>query len=120
MSLDWTHTFSPTFFNELLVSAAHRVNEHLGRRHTALLHRLGLPNPNDQTGCPVVYDIGLGAAIGTELLPTAKRDDAVLQLLHLDEQRDEAPWEARVPVRLAPPLRPDEPTCPSSSARQAA
>jgi len=61
LSLDWTHTFSPSFFSEFTFSASRTVSTSFsgepGRRYAT---ELGLPNPNDQQGYPVMNNIGVG------------------------------------------------------------
>ncbi len=62
MSLDWTHTFSPTFFNEFMFSGSRTVETAFSGDYTRFYtDELGLPNPNHQPGYPVVNNIGVGA-----------------------------------------------------------
>jgi hypothetical protein len=55
----WVHTFSPTFFNEVLVSGS---SEHwtssTGDPTVKYADQLGLPNPNNVAGWPAMYDLG--------------------------------------------------------------
>ena len=61
MSLDWTHTFSPSFFNEFMFSASRTVETAFSGDYTRFYTtELGLPNPNNQPGYPVVNNIGVG------------------------------------------------------------
>ncbi|MDP3000670.1 MAG: TonB-dependent receptor [Bryobacterales bacterium] len=61
MSLDWTHTFSPTFFNEFMFSASRTVTTQFSGDYTRFYtNELGLPNPGNQPGYPVVNNIGVG------------------------------------------------------------
>jgi len=70
MSLDWTHTISPTWFNEFMFSASRTVTTSfsgdLTRYYT---DELGLPNPNHQPGYPVVNNIGVGTGGGNYFQP---------------------------------------------------
>ena len=65
MSIDWTHTFSPTFFNEFMFSASRTVAlQSSGDPNRRYSTELGLPNPAGQPGYPVVNNIGVGDANG--------------------------------------------------------
>lgn len=61
LSVDWTRTFSPTFFNEVMFSASRTVSTNFSgdpsRRYSS---ELGLPNPAGQPGYPVINNIGVG------------------------------------------------------------
>ncbi len=61
LAVDWTHTFSPTFYNQVTFSASRRVDSTTsgepGRMYT---DELGLPNPNNTAGYPVINNIGVG------------------------------------------------------------
>ncbi|MFN7995018.1 MAG: carboxypeptidase regulatory-like domain-containing protein [Bryobacteraceae bacterium] len=57
----WNHVFTPTFINELQVSA-HRSPTHYGTLGDATnwANKLGMPNPFGVTGWPTVYAAGSG------------------------------------------------------------
>lgn len=61
LALSWVRTFSPTFFNELLVSGS-RQNWFAGTGdpNISYANQLGLPNPLGVNGWPGLYDGGLG------------------------------------------------------------
>jgi hypothetical protein len=60
LALNWAHSFSPSFFNELSVSGTRSINTtgEAGSPTTDYASILGLPNPNGQPGFPVIGDIG--------------------------------------------------------------
>jgi hypothetical protein len=59
-----TRMFSPTFFNELLFSATRTFGAGTtGGIDTRYANQLGLPNPNDQVGFPVIDQIGVGGGL---------------------------------------------------------
>lgn len=60
-SLDWTHSFSPSFFNETMFSFTRSLNStsQPGDPTTKYSDMLNLPNPASQPGYPVIGDIGL-------------------------------------------------------------
>jgi hypothetical protein len=61
MSVDWTHTFSPTFFNEFMFSGSRTVETAFSGDYSRYYtNEFGLPNPNNQPGYPVINDIGVG------------------------------------------------------------
>ena len=61
LSLDWSHTFSPSFFNEFLFSGSRSVSTSFSGDPTInYAAQLGLPNPNGQPGFPVINNIGVG------------------------------------------------------------
>jgi hypothetical protein len=66
MALDWSRTFSPSFFNEVMFSATRTVgstfNGDPSRRYAS---ELGLPNPGGQPGYPRI-DIGLSGMLGPD------------------------------------------------------
>ncbi len=64
----WNHVFSPTFINEVQVSA-HRSPTHYGTLgdSTNWANKLGLPNPFGVTGWPTVYAAGSGDPFGNML-----------------------------------------------------
>ncbi len=61
IAMSWVHTFSPTLFNELLVSG-HREAWGGGPSNQGVnwQEKLGLPNPFSYTGFPAIVNIGLG------------------------------------------------------------
>ena len=60
LAFSWVHTFSPTMFNELLVSGARqRWWAGTGDPNIKYANELGLPNPLDVTGWPGLYSGGL-------------------------------------------------------------
>jgi hypothetical protein len=66
LSLDWTHTFTPTFFNEFMFSASRSVSTSFSGDPTVnYAAQLGLPNPNGQPGYPVINNIGVGTGTGS-------------------------------------------------------
>jgi len=70
LSLDWTHTFSPTLFNEFMFSASRSVETSFSGDYTRYYtDELGLPNPNHQPGYPVVNNIGVGAGASNYFQP---------------------------------------------------
>ncbi len=70
MSLDWTHTFSPTFFNEFMFSASRTVETAFSGDYSRYYtDELGLPNPNHQPGYPVMNNIGVGTGRGNYFQP---------------------------------------------------
>ena len=61
MSLDWTHTFSPSWFNEFMFSGSRTVMTNFSGDPTRYYStELGLPNPGNQPGYPVINNIGVG------------------------------------------------------------
>lgn len=64
----WNRVFSPTFINELQLSA-HRSPNHAGTLgdSTNWANKLGLPNPFGITGWPTVYAAGSGDPFGNML-----------------------------------------------------
>jgi len=70
ITVDWTHTFSPTFYNQVTASASRRQDSFTsgepGRMYT---NELGLPNPNNTAGYPVINNIGVGAGAGNYFQP---------------------------------------------------
>lgn len=70
LSMDWTHTFSPTWFNEFMFSASRTVTTGFSGDFTRYYtDELGLPNPNHQPGYPVVNNIGVGTGGGNYFQP---------------------------------------------------
>ena len=60
LAISWIRSFSPTFFNELLVSGARQKwFSGTGDPTTKYSTALGLPNPLDVAGWPGLYDGGL-------------------------------------------------------------
>jgi hypothetical protein len=59
LAISYVRTFSPTFFNELLVSGAREFWwKGTGEPGVKYADRLGLPNPFDVVGWPAIYDTG--------------------------------------------------------------
>jgi hypothetical protein len=59
MAVSWLHSFSPTFFNELLVSGSREVWwTGTGEPGVKYADQLGLSNPMDVPGWPGIYDTG--------------------------------------------------------------
>jgi hypothetical protein len=60
-AVTWARTFSPTWFNELMFSASRSVATNFsGDPSRFYSTELGLPNPGNQPGYPVVNNIGVG------------------------------------------------------------
>jgi hypothetical protein len=56
-AISWTHSFSPTLFNELLVSGTRQHwTSTTGEPGVKYADQLGLPNPLDVAGYPGIYD----------------------------------------------------------------
>jgi hypothetical protein len=65
ISAHHTHTFSPTLFNEFMFSATRTLQSgSTGDSSKRYATELGLPNPNNQWGFPVIDQIGVGAGTG--------------------------------------------------------
>jgi hypothetical protein len=62
---------------------------------------LGLPNPGNQPGYPVINNIGVGTG-RRQLLPADQLEHAVFQLLHSGKQRHQGEGQARVPIWNSP------------------
>jgi len=57
VATSWTHSFSPTLFNELLVSASRQHwTSTTGEPGVKYADKLGLPNPLNADGWPGIYD----------------------------------------------------------------
>jgi hypothetical protein len=66
VALNWTHTFSPTFFNEVLVSGNFEtLFNGTGNLSTDYDAALGLPNPFGVGGWPGIYSAGF-PGVGSE------------------------------------------------------
>lgn len=64
LALSWVRTFSPTLFNELLVSGTREVWwKGTGEPGVKYADKLGLPNPLDVPGWPGLYDTGLSGYV---------------------------------------------------------
>jgi hypothetical protein len=64
LALHWTHIVSPTFFNELLVTGARQAeSDATGNPNENYAAELGLPNPFNGKGWPILYDAGLAGAL---------------------------------------------------------
>jgi len=71
LSLNWTHSLSPTFFNEFSFSGSRTVSTQFsGDPHTNYDLALGLPNPNSVPGYPVINNIGVGTGRSNYFQPT--------------------------------------------------
>jgi len=63
----WVHTFSPTFFNEVLVSGSTETwYSGTGDANTLWSDQLGIPNPNRVPGWPAFYSHGFDMEFETE------------------------------------------------------
>jgi hypothetical protein len=63
LASNWAHTFSPTMFNEIMVSYATSTRSQLtGEKGVSYIDQLGLPNPFKQTGFPYLQNVGIGPA----------------------------------------------------------
>jgi hypothetical protein len=64
LAASWVHSFSPTLFNELVVSASReRWWTGTGEPGVKYADELGLPNPLDVPGWPGIYDTGFDSLI---------------------------------------------------------
>ena len=64
LALHETHIFSPTLFNEFMFSATNTLQSGTtGDASTNYAALLGLPNPNNQIGYPVIDQIGVGGGL---------------------------------------------------------
>ncbi len=74
IAVNWTRSFSATFFNEALFSASREygaiTSGEPGVRYATLL---GLPNPNNQEGFPVMNNIGVGTGSPNYFQPQSNR-----------------------------------------------
>lgn len=67
LAASWVRTFSPTFFNEVLVSASTETwYSGTGDPNTRWSDQLGVPNPNNVAGWPALYSHGLSMDFETE------------------------------------------------------
>lgn len=58
---NWIHTFSPTLFNEVMISYTRSTRAQLtGEKGVSYIDQLGLPNPFKQTGFPYLQNVGIG------------------------------------------------------------
>lgn len=65
LALSWLHTFSPTLFNELVVSGSREAWwTGTGEPGVKYADELGLPNPLDVPGWPGIYDTGFSGSPG--------------------------------------------------------
>lgn len=73
ISTNWNHSFSPTFFNELMASASRESGYIMtGAPGVEYSTQLGLPNPLHAEGYPSITNIGLNPT--NYLVPTQRRD----------------------------------------------
>jgi hypothetical protein len=69
-SVSWARTFSPSWFNELVFSASRSVATNFsGDASRFYSTELGLPNPGNQPGYPVVNNIGVGTGASNYFQP---------------------------------------------------
>jgi len=67
LAASWVHTFSPTFFNEVLVSwSTEKWYSGTGDPDTRWSDELGIPNPNNVAGWPAFYSHGFDMEFETE------------------------------------------------------
>ena len=71
LSLDWTHTFSPTFFNEFMFSASRTVTTNFSGDPSRQYYteNWACPTPNGQPGYPVINNIGVGTGSSNYFQP---------------------------------------------------
>jgi len=70
LAANWTRSFSPTFFSEMLFSATRNLGTSFsGDPSRYYATELGLPNPNHQPGYPVINNIGVGAGSSNYFQP---------------------------------------------------
>ena len=61
LALSWVHSFSPTLFNEVLLSGQRELwRVATGEPNGFYSDKLGLPNPFGSDGWPGIYSVGLG------------------------------------------------------------
>ncbi|MFB3827958.1 MAG: TonB-dependent receptor [Bryobacteraceae bacterium] len=73
LSANWNHSFSPTFYNELLTSASRESGYIMtGAPGVDYSSQLGLPNPLRAEGYPWITNIGLSPT--NYMVPTQRRD----------------------------------------------
>ncbi len=73
LALNWTHSFSPTFFNEAGFSVSRSPGGMFtGKKSQYWADMLGLPNPNHQPGFPVISTMGIGS--GNYIQPVNARE----------------------------------------------
>jgi hypothetical protein len=67
LAASWVRTFSPTFFNEVLVSGSTETwYSGTGDANKRWSDQLGIPNPNNIAGWPALYSHGLSMSFETE------------------------------------------------------
>jgi hypothetical protein len=70
LAATWTHTFSPSWFNEFTFTASRTVVTNFsGDPSRYYSTELGLPNPGNQPGYPVVNNIGVGTGASNYFQP---------------------------------------------------
>jgi hypothetical protein len=73
IALNWSHTFSPTFFSEFTASASREYGSiYTGEPGTLWASQMGLPNPANQDGYPVIGTVGVRTS-GNYLQPQNNR-----------------------------------------------
>jgi hypothetical protein len=83
LALSWVRTFTPTFFNEVLLSGSREYGDILsGDPSVYYTDQLGTPNPFHVTGLPVIGGIGIG---GTNYLMPANRRTRWLNYFILED-----------------------------------
>lgn len=74
LAVNWTRSFSATFFNEALFSASREFGSiTTGEPGVRYASQLGLPNPNNQEGFPVINNIGVGTGTANYFQPQSNR-----------------------------------------------
>ncbi len=61
LASNWTHSFSPTFFNEFMFSMSRTTGGNYTGENGYYADMLGLPNPGHQVGFPVISTMGLSS-----------------------------------------------------------
>src|ERR1051326_3970935 len=70
LSLDWNHSFTPSWFNEFMFSGSRTVTTSFSGDFTRYYStELGLPNPGHQPGYPVINNIGVGTGASNYFQP---------------------------------------------------
>ncbi|MBI4902654.1 MAG: carboxypeptidase regulatory-like domain-containing protein [Acidobacteria bacterium] len=80
--VNWTHTFSPTFFSETSFNVSSEdlnfINVGDNKKYA---DQLGLPNPFDEYGFPNMT----GTGVGMEYITAANRRNAINQIYNIDQ-----------------------------------
>ena len=113
------HTFSPTFFNEFLVTGTRTKQDTLTGDPTECYDcELGLPNPFNTNQWPGLYNLAFRAQRQRDAVRDPERDQLLRVLRDHRRQRDEDRGQARIAVRLPLPPRPHEPPAPAAADRR--